>query len=583
MPYSYPFTHNLRNESIFKENLRRISGEILNRESYNNFLSDRTKTERNVATELISYMHLKKPDYTPTNIAKEILLGNEKTVLANIIKKFQYPNLCATKGYQAIENGIKLAPMKTILKLLFLKHIDNPFIEAKLTLNEVSTFIFSNPTVFRAGANVDYIRLWNEILEYRKTNTYPSEIVSDISIELRDLRDMFKLMSYSGLVNYENEDGTEYVALPITIDQDNKQLIEEICNYSGFLEIEDNSPASKVNYYNYMDIQSQIDNHEPNTHLFHILSWFKNNPSEIYSEDLIANFHINLNCLVDKHFVILSGTSGTGKTNLVKQYANAVYNLQPDENNPYFQLISVRADWEDEKPLLGYYNALQDKYETPKFLEVLLLAEFNPEKNFYICLDEMNLAHVEYYFSDFLSAVEANEPISLNGHALKELHIPNNFFIIGTINEDETTERISDKVLDRAFKMELSEVDIDNFVKNYCEEFSRDERIISDLVILGELNSILKDYQMQFGYRIVKEAIEKMHYNYQELDSYFSSEFILDSIIVEKITTKIKVEYLDLEGAEALINITDVDKFPNSKQKFLSFKEMIESSDIWGS
>lgn len=586
MSYSYPFTHNLRDETTFRNNLRNFAGQIVsangNEAQYRMFLDRHDKTGRNVITELVSYMHLKNSDCTPTNICKEIVLGNEDKALYNIIRKFQYPNLCSKNGYKAKDAGIRMTPMRTILKLLYLKHIDDPSIEHKLSLEEVRNFLFSNPDVYSKGPNVDCIQLWSEIYEYRKTKTVPSKINHSVQIPKRELRDIFKFMSYSGLVNYNNSSQSEYISMSDSIDESKKKVIEDICSDNDFFEVQDNDQATFERYMSYMDMPPRLGDHTPNLDLTHILDWFKNNPSEVYSEYLIANFHINLNCLPDKHFVILSGISGTGKTNLIKQYANAVYNLQTTDENPYFHLISVKPDWEDEKPLLGYYNALQNRYEVPKFLEVLILANLNPDKKFFVCLDEMNLAHVEYYFADFLSAVEAREPINLSGHSIKELRIPNNLYIIGTINEDETTERISDKVLDRAFKIEMNEVDIEQFIQSYCDKFNKDKRIITDLKILGDLNNILKTVQMHFGYRIVREAIEKLQYNYDNLNSYFSSDFLIDSIIMEKILPKLKIEMLNVETVDSLLATIDQHRFPKTYQKLISFKKVLETNDTWG-
>lgn len=74
-----------------------------------------------------------------------------------------------------------------------------------------------------------------------------------------------------------------------------------------------------------------------------------------FSKDIIRDFHLNLTCLDDKHFVILNGISGTGKTQLCKVYANAVYGLDAEAENPYLKIISVRPDWMDSTALFGYY------------------------------------------------------------------------------------------------------------------------------------------------------------------------------------------------------------------------------------
>jgi len=96
--------------------------------------------------------------------------------------------------------------------------------------------------------------------------------------------------------------------------------------------------------------------------------------------------------------IILAGESGSGKTNLIKSFAQAI-------GGKSF-IIPVKPNWTSSEDLLGYYNPLEKKYLTTHFLEALLEAIDNPDIPYFICLDEMNLARVEYYFADFLSLLE---------------------------------------------------------------------------------------------------------------------------------------------------------------------------------
>jgi len=99
--------------------------------------------------------------------------------------------------------------------------------------------------------------------------------------------------------------------------------------------------------------------------------------------------------------IILAGESGSGKTNLVKSFAAAV--------GGKYKIIPVKPNWTSSEDLLGYYNPLEKKYLSTPFLEALLEASKEPETPYFICLDEMNLARVEYYFADFLSLLEERE------------------------------------------------------------------------------------------------------------------------------------------------------------------------------
>lgn len=146
-------------------------------------------------------------------------------------------------------------------------------------------------------------------------------------------------------------------------------------------------------------------------------------------------------------------------------------------------VIAVRPDWTDNRGLLGYHNPVTGSYQTTPFLRLLLAAadeearaarEGRPRLPFFIVLDEMNLARVEHYFSDFLSCLESGEPLHLHDEPLiaegasdtseavpMQLPIPRNLFFTGTVNVDETTYMFSPKVLDRAFVLEFNDVDLD--------------------------------------------------------------------------------------------------------------------------
>jgi len=158
--------------------------------------------------------------------------------------------------------------------------------------------------------------------------------------------------------------------------------------------------------------------------------------------------------LLTKPFVILTGLSGSGKTKLAQAFAMWIC-----ENNNQYCIVPVGADWTNREPLLGFPNALQEnEYVKPdnRVLDLIIDANNNPDKPYFLILDEMNLSHVERYFADFLSVMESKSKISLHpGNANwnevpAEIGVPKNLFTIGTVNIDETTYMFSPKVLDRA-------------------------------------------------------------------------------------------------------------------------------------
>lgn len=162
--------------------------------------------------------------------------------------------------------------------------------------------------------------------------------------------------------------------------------------------------------------------------------------------------------LLAKPFVILTGNSGTGKTRISKQFAEYL-EWKSEEGNKNWSIIPVGADWTDNSKILGYYNPLADdgkgKYEKTGIIKLIEEANKHKEIPYFIILDEMNLSHVERYFSDFLSHMETPDtPFELDGYEGK-LEYPDNIFVVGTVNIDETTYMFSPKVLDRANVIEF--------------------------------------------------------------------------------------------------------------------------------
>ena len=119
-----------------------------------------------------------------------------------------------------------------------------------------------------------------------------------------------------------------------------------------------------------------------------------------YPRHIIENY---LTLIRANDLIILAGDSGSGKTNLVESFAKAVGGVS--------KIIPVKRNWTSSEDLLGYYNPLEKKYLATPFLEALIDAQQYPDTPYFICLDEMNLARVEYYFADFLSKLEARDTV----------------------------------------------------------------------------------------------------------------------------------------------------------------------------
>ena len=207
-----------------------------------------------------------------------------------------------------------------------------------------------------------------------------------------------------------------------------------------------------------------------------------------------------LTALRTKPFMLLAGISGTGKSRIVREMAKACWEKGDEEfgkNCPRnFRMVQVKPNWHDSSELIGYVSRLNgEKFVVGPFLHFLAAALKEPNVPYFLCLDEMNLAPVEQYFAEYLSVIESRK---LNKESIietdpiipyektdayeslidqlfdssgerdaykaeeggKRLTIPQNLFVVGTVNMDETTFSFSRKVLDRAMTIEMNEVDL---------------------------------------------------------------------------------------------------------------------------
>lgn len=270
-----------------------------------------------------------------------------------------------------------------------------------------------------------------------------------------------------------------------------------------------------------------------------------------YPNGEIRRFHAALNFLDHKHFVILSGLSGTGKTQLALKYARAVHGLTSSTAaDPLLFECPVRPEWTDPTGLTGYYDVLTNRYVVPTFLEAVLVATAHRDSPVFVILDEMNLARVEYYLSDVLSAIETGGALQLHSNDVPlegttgasvraEIPIPSNLFIIGTINIDETTNPVSDKVLDRASIIDMSAVDVPGFMASLADRYPDLQRAKDvSLPILTEIHELLEQHGLGFGYRIIEEFVRYHAFDAKHLQN--PANIVTDQLLVQKILVKLR-------------------------------------------
>jgi hypothetical protein len=264
----------------------------------------------------------------------------------------------------------------------------------------------------------------------------------------------------------------------------------------------------------------------------------------------VPRFHAALNFLPHKHFVILSGLSGTGKTQLALKYARAVHGVGADAPDPFLFVCPVRPEWTDPTGLTGYYDVLSNRYMVPPFLEAVLLATAHRHSPVFVVLDEMNLARVEYYFSDVLSALETGEPLQLHASGVPlegstgtsvpaALPLPPNLYIVGTINIDETTNPVSDKVLDRASSIDMSAINLPGFLADLTtrEPALKDARDACEAHLVAA-HDIMAAHGLGFGYRVVEEAVRYHAFASAQLSA--SPASTSDDLMVQKVLVKLR-------------------------------------------
>jgi len=281
-----------------------------------------------------------------------------------------------------------------------------------------------------------------------------------------------------------------------------------------------------------------------------------------------------------------------------------------------YEVVPVGANWTENRHIVGFYNVITEEYEKTPALDLILNANNIAEANFLI-LDEMNLSHVERYFSDFLSAMESGEKIPLHQNDEikfpKEIEkLPENLCIIGTVNVDETTYMFSPKVLDRANTIEfLTPSALDymngwrasnnhngnlNYLENPLSDLEIRQSLILDIkelfedvqtlggrfwdVVSAEIfrfQELLKKAGFDFGFRVINEIMRFMYVSWvyegkpQEWKNW---KRYFDAQIKQKMLPRIHGSQRTLEGV--LKDLYDLcSDYPSSKVKLEEMKDVL--------
>ena len=368
--------------------------------------------------------------------------------------------------------------------------------------------------------------------------------------------------------------------------------------------------------------------------------YFSKNAMKI--KPIIANLSINkilpyLTALRTKPFMLLAGISGTGKSRIVRELAKACWQEGDEEfgkNNPRnFCMLQVKPNWHDSAELLGYVSRISGKSEfvPGDFLKFVVNAWEEPDVPYFLCLDEMNLAPVEQYFAEYLSVIESRklidgvittDPLLKKPYEKKEydlsvkygedmdwfqqlviqltsndvlkkqfyqhgISIPQNLFVVGTVNMDETTFSFSRKVLDRAMTLEMNEVDLYGGLTDEGSEIGyignciigtaaegkdvyAENKELCDLVLtyLEKMNAVLEGTPFKIAYRTRNEFLLYV-VNRQLLDKDSQLWQTLDEMTSMKILSRIEGDSdrakKPLEALQQLVETHITKVIPESK------------------
>ena len=241
-----------------------------------------------------------------------------------------------------------------------------------------------------------------------------------------------------------------------------------------------------------------------------------------YDLDMMRHFIASLGTT---RIIILQGISGTGKTSLPYAFGKFV---RKDTS-----VVSVQPSWRERTELYGYFNEFTKRYSETEFLRAIYEANYYRDPHIVI-LDEMNIARVEYYFAEMLSILEMprqeewkvdvvtavwdNDPCLIDGG---NVQIPNNVWFVGTINNDDSTFAVADKVYDRAIPIDLDSraepfeaehtdsmyISTDH-LNALFDQAKRDYPVSqSNLDKLELINAyLIKNFRLAFGNRIMKQV-----------------------------------------------------------------------------
>ena len=328
-------------------------------------------------------------------------------------------------------------------------------------------------------------------------------------------------------------------------------------------------------------------------------------------------FRPYITAIKSKPFLLLAGISGTGKSRIVRELARACWEEDSDEYKAQkpknFEMVQVKPNWHDSSELIGYVSRVSGKAEfvAGDFLKFVAKAWEDQDTPYFICLDEMNLAPVEQYFAEYLSVVESRkcgeDGVVTTDPILKKedaewyfnltaaitsddkvrtrfnedgISIPQNLFVVGTVNMDETTFSFSRKVLDRAMTIEMNEVDLHGGLTKRHESIGKlgnaelvgsavegvdvydDNTDVCDTALgyLQKVNDVLEVTPFKIAYRTRNEfllyVVNNLPYNKDKDGNDLPQGYVIARALDEITSMKIlsRIEGDDTKVKDSLLN-----------------------------
>jgi MoxR-like ATPase len=322
--------------------------------------------------------------------------------------------------------------------------------------------------------------LSGELEEYRQNTQNLIHLKTTLSSADRLEKERVSLLQQVEHLNRELEEAKSQVAQEKTYQALYEQANLRAEELRRVLDNQNNIEASRLreNERVYDSLKDLVQRPEYNNFKKTLTAWPGDGTMFTKIKEHAANNHFRfddhlirafLGAVRSSRIIILKGFSGTGKSSLPQLVASAI--------SAPCEVIPVQPSWRSKVDLLGFYNHFDQRFVPTAFTKALiksLLPAFQ-NRHFFVLLDEMNLARVEYYFSDFNSKLQSSDPkielfenASLHPRLVLEsgrtiidgntITIPDNVTFIGTINDDETTFSISDKIYDRAQVIDFQNV-----------------------------------------------------------------------------------------------------------------------------